>query len=166
MIRFNKDAVNTVVVTLTENATVANPIYLFLFTNQQSNVDYYFTATDLSNFKERYNKFLITEKLNPNTLNGEISLDEEGFYNYFVYQTSLYQKDGFITRVEDDNGTFEAASCLQTTLNNLQGLTTASEMIPYITKEVENGLVWVVPSLVSNSTYTPQSDTSIIYQPE
>jgi len=139
VIRFNKDAVNNVVVTLTENATTANPIYLFKFVNQQSNVDYYFTATDLSTFKERYNQFSITEKASANTLNGEVELDEEGFYNYFAYQTSL---------------------------TTLSGLTTASQMVPYIVKEVENGLVWVVPSAVVNSTYTPQSDTSIIYQPE
>ena len=51
MIRFEKYATNNVVVTLTENSTLTNPFYLFQFTNQTSNVDYYFIATDVSLYK-------------------------------------------------------------------------------------------------------------------
>lgn len=136
MIRFNKGAVNNVVVTLTENSTAANPIYLFLFTNQQSNVNYFFIATDTSQYKERYNQFSVTEKMGANTLNGEVDLGNEGFYNYTVYQTSL---------------------------SSLSGLTTAADAVDYIVKTVEVGLVWVVPVATSNTKYTPQSNTSVVY---
>jgi hypothetical protein len=137
MLNIIKDAINTIVVTLTENATTFNPIYLFKFTNQQSNVDYYFISTDTSSHIERYNKFLLTEKTNANTLTGEVTLGNEGFYDYVVYQTNL---------------------------PNTSGLTNASEAVANIVKSVEVGLVWVVPSAVVNVTYEPSSNTSIVYQ--
>jgi hypothetical protein len=137
MLNIIKDTINTIVVTLTENATTFNPIYLFKFTNQQSNVDYYFISTDTSSHIERYNKFLLTEKTNANTLTGEVTLGNEGFYDYVVYQTNL---------------------------PNTSGLTSASEAVANIVKSVEVGLVWVVPSAVVNVTYEPSSNTSIVYQ--
>jgi hypothetical protein len=122
---------------LTENATVANPIYLFEFINQQTNEQYYFISTDTSSYKQRYNKFQLIEKSNANTLAGEVTLGNEGFYDYVVYQTNL---------------------------PNTSGLTNASQAVANIVKEVENGLVWVVPSTVVNITYEPASNTSIVYQ--
>ena len=139
MIRFNKASANQIVVTLTENATIANPIFLFLFNNEQTNVNYYFIASDTSNYKERYNQFTVTEQANPNTLNGQISIGNEGFYNYTIFQTSL---------------------------TTLIGLVTANDAIPFITKTLETGLVWVVPEVIVNPTYTPQTNTSIVYQPD
>ena len=139
MIEFNKASTNTVTVTLTENATISNPIYLFLFKNQQSGVDYYFIATDTSAFKQRYNQFQVIEKTNPNTLSGEVSLGNEGFYDYTIYQTSLV---------------------------NTTGLANALAAVPFITKTVEVGLVWVVPDQVQTTDYNPLSTTTIIYNPE
>ena len=139
MIEFNKASTNTVTVTLTENATISNPIYLFLFKNQQSSVDYYFIATDTSAFKQRYNQFQVIEKINPNTLSGEVSLGNEGFYDYTIYQTSLV---------------------------NTTGLANALAAVPFITKTVEVGLVWVVPDQVQTTNYNPLSTTTIIYNPE
>jgi hypothetical protein len=139
MIRFKKSSENLVVVTLTENSTLANPIYLFKFVNQQSFVPYYFIANDTSNFKNRYNSFIVTDKVNPNTLSGEVSLGNEGFYNYEVYQT---------------------------TLTSLSGLSNAEGAIPYIDKTVEYGVVWVVPQDTQNDVYNPATLESIIYQPE
>jgi len=139
MIRFKKSSENLVVVTLTENSTLANPIYLFKFVNQQSFVPYYFIANDTSNFKNRYNSFIVTDKVNPNTLSGEVSLGNEGFYNYEVYQT---------------------------TLTSLSGLSNAEDAIPYIDKTVEYGVVWVVPQDTQNDVYNPATLESIIYQPE
>jgi hypothetical protein len=117
VIRFLKNSTNNVVVTLTENSTVTNPIYLFMFTNQTSNVPYYFISTDTSSYKTRYNKFSVVEKLGANTLNGEVTLGFNGYYNYTVYQTSLA---------------------------NTVGLTTAADAVPFITKSVEVGVVDVV----------------------
>lgn len=126
-------------VTLTENSTATNPYYLFQFTNQTSNVDYYFIATDESNYKERYNEFTVTERDTPNTLNGQVELGDEGFYNYTIYQTSL---------------------------SNLNGLTDAEDAVSSIVKSVEKGKVWVVPSTDSNYTYTGVDTTAIVYNPE
>ena len=139
MIRFEKYSENKVVVTLTENSTATNPYYLFQFTNQTSNVDYYFIATDVSLFKERYNEFNVIERYTPNTLAGQVELGDTGFYNYTIFQTSL---------------------------NTLSGLTNASQAVDYTVKEVEKGKVWVVPSSDSNFTYQLQDDTAIVYNPE
>lgn len=139
MIRFEKYSENNVVVTLTENSTATNPYYLFQFTNQTSNVDYYFIATDVSNFKERYNEFNVIERDNANTLAGQVELGDTGFYNYTIFQTSL---------------------------NTLSGLTNASQALDYTVKEVEKGKVWVVPSSNSNYTYQLQDDTAIVYNPD
>ncbi len=139
MIRFVKGAINDVVVTLYENSTVRNPIYLFKFTSQQSNVDYYFIATDISSHITRYNRFEVEEVVGADTLNGEVELGREGYYNYEVYQTTLL-------------GT--------------SGLTTAADAVPYILKTVEVGLVFVELPEVETITYTPTENTAYIYQNE
>jgi hypothetical protein len=137
MIRINKGETNTVTVTLFENSTVANPIYLFQFVNQQSQVSYYFIATDTSAYLTRYNRFEVTETTNPDTLDGEVELEHEGFYDYYVFQTDL---------------------------ENTTGLTNASEAVENIVKQVETGLVWVVPAEQVTHTYTPQASQTIIYE--
>jgi hypothetical protein len=139
VIRFLKNSTNNVVVTLTENSTVTNPIYLFMFTNQTSNVPYYFISTDTSSYKTRYNKFSVVEKLGANTLNGEVTLGFNGYYNYTVYQTSL---------------------------SNTSGLTTAADAVPFITKSVEVGVVDVVLDAQTTTEYDVQDETNIIYQPQ
>lgn len=137
MIRIIKDSENIIVVTLYENSTVSNPIYLFELVNQQSNVKFYFISTDTSTNITRYNRFELIETTDPDTLNGEVELDGEGYYNYTVYQTDLL---------------------------NLDGLTEASEAVPNIVKTVEVGLCFVEFNPVSNITYSPDSNTNIVYQ--
>lgn len=139
MIRFLKNSTNNVVVTLTENSTVVNPVYLFLFTNQTSNVPYYFISTDSSYYKTRYNKFSVIEKVSANTLNGEVTLGFKGYYNYKVYQTSLA---------------------------NTTGLANAAAAVPYITKTVEVGVVDVVLDAQTTTEYDVQDETNIIYEPQ
>ncbi len=139
MLRVIKDNANTLTVTLTEKSTVSNPIYLFKFTNQTSNVSYWFISSDTSNFKQRYNKFLLTEKNNANTLNGEITLGLEGRYDYEIYQTNLA---------------------------NTSGLTIASDAIENIVKTVEVGIVDVVFDVKEYAKYEVQYDTNIVYQPD
>ena len=138
MITINKGQSNNIVVTLRENSTVSNPIYLFMFRNQQTQVNYYFISTDISNFKDRFNKFLLVEKTNPNTLSGEVELGNEGFYDYEIYQTNL---------------------------SSTSGLTNASQAIPNIVKTVEYGLVWVTLESEVLDIYNPQTTTTIAYQP-
>jgi len=138
MIKFNKSATNNVVVTLKENTTVANQIYLFKFVSQQTLVSYYFIATDISAYKDRFNQFTITEKASANTLNGEVTLGSQGYYDYKVYQTNL---------------------------SNTSGLANAAAAVPNITKEVEDGLVYVVFANNTDITYDSIDNTMIVYQP-
>lgn len=137
MIRIVKDSENIIVVTLYENSTVSNPIYLFELVNQQSNIKYYFISTDTSTNITRYNRFELIETENADTLNGEVELGGEGYYNYTVYQTDLL---------------------------TLDGLTEASEAVPNIVKTVEVGLCFVEFNPIVNITYSPESNTNIVYQ--
>lgn len=137
MIRIVKDSENIIVVTLYENSTVSNPIYLFELVNQQSNVKFYFISTDTSTNITRYNRFELIETENADTLNGEVELGAEGYYNYTVYQTDLL---------------------------TLDGLTEASEAVPNIVKTVEVGLCFVEFNPIANITYSPESNTNIVYQ--
>ena len=136
MIQFQKGQSNTLTLTLTENSTLTNPIYLFQFNNQQTNVDYYFIANDTSQYKQRYNEFEVLP--GTDTLNGEIELGNEGFYNYYVYETNLA---------------------------TTSGLTNAEQAVPYIVGQVENGLVWVLPEADAIIKYEPDDDTSVVYEP-
>ena len=138
MIKFNKSATNNVVVTLKENSTVVNPIYLFKFVSQQTLVSYYFIATDTSAYKDRFNRFTVVEKPGANTLNGEVTLGSQGYYDYKVYQTNLA---------------------------NTTGLANAEAAVPNITKEVEDGLVYVVFANNTDITYDSVDNTMIVYQP-
>ena len=137
MIKFNKSATNNVVVTLKENSTVANPIYLFKFVSQQTLVSYYFIATDISAYKDRFNQFTVIEKASANTLNGEVTLGSQGYYDYKIYQT---------------------------TLANPTGLANAAAAVPNIVKEVEDGLVYVVFANNTDITYDSIDNTMIVYQ--
>ena len=138
MIKFQKSATNNVVVTLKENSTVANPIYLFKFVSQQTLVSYYFIASDISVYKDRFNQFTVIEKTNANTLNGEVTLGKQGYYDYKIYQTNLV---------------------------NTTGLANAQAAIPNIVKEVEDGLVYVVFAANTDITYDSVDNTMIVYQP-
>lgn len=139
MLRVIKDSVNILTVTVTEKATVSNPIYLFKFVNQTSNVSYWFISSDTSNFKQRYNKFLLTEKTNANTLNGEVTLGLQGFYDYEIYQTNLA---------------------------NTSGLSSAEDAIENIVKTVEVGIVEVLFDAEEYAKYEVEYDTNIVYQPD
>ncbi len=142
MLRFLKNNTNIITVTLTEKSTLPNPIYLFKFVNQTSNVSYWFISEDTSQFKQRYNQFIVIELENvspPETLIGYIELGLEGRYDYEIYQT---------------------------TLTNLDGLDSAIDAIPFIDKTVEVGLVDVVFAAENITKYQVETETNIVYQPE
>lgn len=86
MIQINKSTVNTVVLTLTELATLASPKFLFEFKSDQNNSPIYFIAADVSSYKERFNKFLIEETATENLLIGKVLLSLTGFYSYRVFE--------------------------------------------------------------------------------
>ena len=88
MLKFNKASANTVVVTLKEKTTLSPVYYLWEFKSKQSNAKRYCIATDISQYKDRYNEFIITETTNPTPTNGQISLGEGGEWDYTVYEQS------------------------------------------------------------------------------
>lgn len=142
MLRVIKNSENVLTVTLTEKSTLPNPIYLFKFVNQTSNVAYWFISNDTSQFKERYNEFILIEQEGASpqdSLNGVIELGLQGRYDYEIYQTTLI---------------------------NTYNLTVATEAIEYIDKTVEVGIVDVVFAAEVITKYEVQSDTNIVYQPE
>lgn len=87
MIKITKGQANTVVLTLTEKSTLTNPDYLFVFKNDQTEVEYIFIAADTSLYTDRYNKFTITEtSSNTDPLDGEVELPLTKFYTYTIYE--------------------------------------------------------------------------------
>lgn len=87
MVLINKNSNNTMVLTLTENSTLTNPFYLFNFVSDVTNESVNFIATDLSNYTDRYNKFLITETSGTQILtSGTIELNPAGSWTYKVYE--------------------------------------------------------------------------------
>lgn len=91
----NKNSNNYLVFTLSEKVTLTNPYYLFSFKHQVEMNPINFIAFDSSLYKDRYNKFLITETTGTTTLtSGIVSLAETGFYEYAIYeQTSSTNLD-------------------------------------------------------------------------
>lgn len=86
-----EEGANNVILTLTEKVTISNPYFLFALSSIQTNSTVYFLATDISNYTERYNKFVWTIKTNPNNNAGEFLLPIEGLYSYTAYQLSTPQ---------------------------------------------------------------------------
>lgn len=89
MIRINKASANTIALTLLEKCTLTTPYFLFSFKCDQTEEENLFVAQDITSAgqKTRFNKFIITEKSTaPNPLIGEVSLIQEGWYQYKIYE--------------------------------------------------------------------------------
>ena len=90
MIEITKGAINTVDLTLTEKSTLDSPFYLFVFTSDAKKTEVIFTADDISDQIQRYNRFNITETSGDNILtSGVITMDPVGFWTYDVYEQVL-----------------------------------------------------------------------------
>ena len=84
MVQLTKGLTQNIILTLTEKATTATPIFLFVFTNRSSNEEVKFIKLnnqDISLYKERYNKFSIV-------VNDYFANSLDGQYTYNVYQNS------------------------------------------------------------------------------
>lgn len=84
MIQLTKGLTQNIILTLTEKATTASPIFLFVFTNRSSNEEVKFIKLnnqDISLHQERYDKFtIVVDDYFSNSLAGQ--------YTYNVYQNS------------------------------------------------------------------------------
>lgn len=75
--------------TTKEKETLTNPYYLIKFICDSTKKTAYCVCSDASVYPERYQKFLITEKTNPVSGNGEVSLDYRGkSWKYFIYESA------------------------------------------------------------------------------
>lgn len=88
MVNIYTSQTNILVLTLTEKVTLEEPFFLFVFTNEQTRHKSYCVAADESEFRQRYNKFIITESDSPDPLNGEVTLQPAGTWRYEVYEQS------------------------------------------------------------------------------
>lgn len=61
MLQINKAQTKSWYLTLSEKTTIANPTYLFSITHRLTNNTTDFIVADISQFKERYNEFSVTE---------------------------------------------------------------------------------------------------------
>lgn len=83
MIVLTKGVTSTIVVTLTEKQLLTNPNYLFVFTGRTTNTEVKFVllnAADISQYKDRYNKFSIANTLFTNAKPQQ--------YTYNIYEQS------------------------------------------------------------------------------
>jgi len=79
MLRIQKNATSTLIVTATELATLTNPFYLFEFMHEQSNQSVYCVLTDTSSSVSRYNSFSFQDGV-------DATLPYNGYYIYKIYQ--------------------------------------------------------------------------------
>lgn len=87
MILIQQNTSNTVILTLTEKCTLANPYFLFIFTNDLSREKVAFNCTDISSYKDRYNKFIIQEVQSQVDHDiGKIKLHPTGYWHYEIYE--------------------------------------------------------------------------------
>lgn len=93
MIVLLRGSINSnIALTLTENVTIQDPVFLFEFINESSGKKHYVVSSDTSTYKERYNLFTIEEGVN-DQLNGKVVLGALGGYRYNVYEQATAQLD-------------------------------------------------------------------------
>lgn len=87
MLQIIKGQLNEVIVTVSENVTISNPFFLWVFRLRQSpTVMVKCLAVNTSTVTVRYDSFNITDTANPDNMNGEIEFGTTGEWEYTVYQ--------------------------------------------------------------------------------
>lgn len=87
MLVINKNSNNTLILTVTEKVTIASPTFLFKLTNDLTRESVLFLSANLSAYKDRYDKFLITETSGTiNVSSGVINLNPTGFWKYEIFE--------------------------------------------------------------------------------
>ena len=87
MILIEKQATNTVIVTLKEKQTISPAAFVFKFKHDQSGEEKIFAAQDLSLFTDRYNQFQIVEDETEDFYAATVEL-QLGYHHYWVYQVT------------------------------------------------------------------------------
>lgn len=90
MVIINRADTSTLDLTLTENVTLTNPYYLFVFTNKTTNEVSVCFLTDSSTYPERYNRFNLTEPSDVELISGD-----------YIYK--VYEKNTVSTTIPSDD---------------------------------------------------------------
>jgi hypothetical protein len=87
MIYIEKDTTNLVALSLTESSELSSPFYLFVFENEFDTAEepIFFYSPDISQWKDRYNLFSITEGTDITLIKGQ--------YTYNVYEATSQPSD-------------------------------------------------------------------------
>jgi hypothetical protein len=101
MIYIEKNTINNIVLTLTENSQLASPFFLFKFVNEYNlnATPIWWTTPDISNFTNRYNQFVLVENGTGSTTGGistALSL-VGGQWTYTVYESTTQTLDVALT---------------------------------------------------------------------
>ena len=136
MILLKTNQVNTMVVTVSQNATIANPEWLFSFTHIFSKQQVRFIPTDISSHKVRYDEFIFTEGSGV----GEINFPYEGQYTYGIYQQP--QGSGNLNP-SLSQGLIETGVA---TVVAQTGMTTNDFYIEYVSDDEENSNYIFIPN--------------------
>ena len=85
MIQLVKNQTKIIAPTLKEKQTLVTADFLFKFVHDMTGEIKLFTATDLSLFVERYNKFNIIDNPSENPYAGQIDF-KKGYHSYVIYE--------------------------------------------------------------------------------
>lgn len=143
MLRVNQNTLQNIVLTLNENKLDRSIYYLMECTNQVTNdIAYSVLSGDLSQYTDRFNEFeFIVSKTYVDGKNNNINLLYSGFYNYVVFETSMTESD-------------------------FNSISNANQASGFITNELENGLLWLIPDATNNTEYNPTDSTTYVYTPQ
>jgi hypothetical protein len=85
---------NTRTLTVRDNVTISSPEYLFIFINDNTYKKVACTASEtvIDDFRS---SFTITVQASGDGLNAGISLDDYGFYHYYIYEKTSAQIAAF-----------------------------------------------------------------------
>ncbi len=84
-----KNTSNTVILTLKEKQTIAAPDWLFELINDLTGQKKYFHAEDISNYPDRYNKFIIIDNSSVELPgSGQMNFLPTGKWTYNVYEVA------------------------------------------------------------------------------
>lgn len=79
MLKLQRNATTTFVVTVTELTTISNPEYLFEFIEEQTDESLFCILANTSTETERFDEFSITD-------GSDVNFSIDGFYTYKIYE--------------------------------------------------------------------------------
>lgn len=88
MLHITRGQANVLTVTLKEKQTLTSPYFLVVLTNLSSKLRKYAICSDSSSYTDRYNSLTLTESTTELPLSGQVKLNEEGEWEYRIYEQS------------------------------------------------------------------------------